>query len=89
MQTYGLELADIRIKISCRGSKYYRDMLDGKAMGSQPSLEDGRLVDKEDIPLSDMSPEEILDSAKEKALWLGGKTKELGTKGVKKVQEKW
>lgn len=36
-----------------------------------------------------MLPEELLDSAKEKAFWVGGKTKEIGSKGLKKVQEKW
>lgn len=39
--------------------------------------------------MGDMSPEEILESAKDKAVWLGGKTKELGQKGIRKVQEKW
>lgn len=53
-------------------------MLDGKAEGEQPSIEEGRQVAKEEIPLVDMSPEEILESAKDKALWLGSKTKELG-----------
>jgi hypothetical protein len=57
LQSYGLELADIRVKLSCRASKYYRDMLDGKATGAQPPIEEGRLVDKEGIPLGDMSPE--------------------------------
>lgn len=41
------------------------------------------------MPISDMKAEEVFETAKEKALWLGGKTKELGKKGVKKVQEKW
>lgn len=31
----------------------------------------------------------MFQTAKEKALWLGGKTKELGQKSVKTVQEKW
>lgn len=49
----------------------------------------GKEVFKEDIPLSDMSPEELFDSAKEKAVWLGGKTKELGSRGIRKIQEKY
>ena len=89
LQQYGLELADIRLKVSSRASKYYRDMLDGKALGAQPQLEEGKLIAKEDMPISDMKAEEVLETAKEKALWLGGKTKELGKKGVKKVQDKW
>lgn len=64
-------------------------MLDGKALGAQPSVEDGRLVDKKEMPLTDMKAEEVLETAKEKALWFGGKTKELGQKGIKKVQDKW
>lgn len=86
LRIYSLELGDIRVKVTCRASKYYRDMLDGKAIGEQPAVEEGRLINKEGMPLEDMSPEEMLESAKDKALWLGGKTKELGQKGVKKVQ---
>ena len=36
--------------------------------------------------MGDMSPEELLGEAKEKAMWLGGKTKEIGSKGIKKIQ---
>lgn len=36
-----------------------------------------------------MSPEELFESAKEKALYLGSKTKSLGEKGLKKIQEKY
>jgi len=54
---------------TCKASAYYRALLYGKAEGEQPSIEEGRLVAKEEI-LVDMSPEEILESAKDKALWL-------------------
>jgi len=33
-----------------------------------------------------MSPKEILETAKDKAVWLGGKTKELGSKGYDKIK---
>ena len=89
LQQYGLQLADIRLKVSSKASKYYKDMLDGKALGAQPSIEDGRLVDKKEMPLTDMKADEVFQSAKEKAFWLGGKTKQLGQKGIKKVQDKW
>jgi hypothetical protein len=36
-----------------------------------------------------MSPEELFESAKEKAFYLGSKTKSLGEKGLKKIQEKY
>lgn len=36
-----------------------------------------------------MSPEELFETAKEKAFYLGGKTKSLGEKGIKKLQEKY
>lgn len=32
-------------------------MLDGKALGAEPTLDEGKLVDKESIPVADMSPE--------------------------------
>jgi len=35
-----------------------------------------------------MSPGEILESAKDKALWLGSKTKEIGSKGIDKIKQK-
>jgi hypothetical protein len=89
LKGYGLEMADIRTKISTRASKYYRELLDGKAQGEQPSFEQGRLPDKENIPLADMNPDEMLETAKEKAVWLGGKTKELGQKGMTTVMQKW
>jgi hypothetical protein len=47
------------------------------------------MISREDIPITDMSAEEILDSAKEKAVWLGSKTKEMGQLGIRKVQEKF
>ena len=89
LRQYGLELADIRTKVTCKASTYYRGLLDGKEVGQQPPLEDGRLIDKQTIPLADMNSEEMLETAKEKALWFGNKTKELGQQGVKTVQEKW
>lgn len=46
------------------------------------------MIVKEDIPLVDMSPAEILESAKDKAFWLGSKTKELGSKGIDKIKGK-
>lgn len=58
-------------------------------MGIQPAPEVGREVYKEEIPLAEMSPEELFESAKEKALYLGSKTKSLGEKGLKKIQEKY
>jgi predicted transposase YdaD len=78
LRQFGLGLADIRLICTCKASAYYRALLDGKAEGEQPSIEEGRLVAKEEIPLVDMSPEEMLESAKDKAVWLGSKTKELG-----------
>jgi hypothetical protein len=33
-----------------------------------------------------MSPTELLESAKDKAVWLGSKTKELGSKGYVKIK---
>ena len=51
-------------------------------------MEEGRLVAKEEIPLVDMSPQEMLESAKDKAVWLGSKTKELGQKGYVTIKEK-
>ena len=36
-----------------------------------------------------MSPQELVSSAKEKAVWLGGRTKELGSRGIRKIQEKY
>lgn len=57
LRVYGLELADIRTKVTCRASFYYRGLLDGKDQGEQPSVEEGRLISKENIPLGDMSPE--------------------------------
>lgn len=35
-----------------------------------------------------MSPDEILEEAKEKAVWIGHKTKELGGKAYDKVHDK-
>lgn len=46
-------------------------------------------MDIQSIPLSEMRAEEMLESAKGKALWLGGKTKSLGESGIRKVQQKW
>jgi len=56
LRQYGLGLADIRLVCTCKASAYYRALLDGKAEGEQPSMEEGRLVAKEEIPLVDMSP---------------------------------
>ncbi len=36
----------------------------------------------------DMSPDEMLEYTKEKALWLGSKTKELGSKAATKIERK-
>lgn len=46
-------------------------------------------MDIDSIPLSEMRAQEMLESAKGKALWFGGKTKSLGQTGIRKVQEKW
>ena len=57
LQHYGMELADIRIKVSSKASKYYREMLDGKALGAQPSIEEGKEINREGMPLGDMKAE--------------------------------
>jgi hypothetical protein len=75
LRSYGLELAEVRVIVTCKAASYYRALLDGKAEGEQPGIEEGRQIAKADIPITDMSPGEILETAKEKALWLGSKTK--------------
>lgn len=57
-------------------------------MGEQPAYAQGRTPAKEDIPITEMSAEEMFVTAKEKAAWLGSKTKALGERGLRKVQEK-
>lgn len=57
MKFYGLDQEEIRIKITSKAAAYYRSLLDGKAVGNQPSVELGRQVCKENIPLTEMSPE--------------------------------
>ena len=39
-------------------------MLDGKAVGAQPSPEEGKLIDKKEVPLADMKANEVFDTAK-------------------------
>ena len=86
---YNLENAEIRAKLTSKAAAHYRGVLDGKQMGNQPTAEKGRQIYKEDIPLVDMSAEEIFETAKEKAFYLGSKTKSIGEKGMKKLQEKY
>lgn len=75
LRNYGLELAQVRVIVTCKAAAYYRALLDGKAEGQQPGIQSGRQIAKEDIPITDMSPGEMLETAKEKAYWLGSKTK--------------
>lgn len=43
---------------------------------------------KANIPVTEMSPDELLDEAKEKLVWFGGKTKEYGSKAYGAVHQK-
>ena len=86
LSQYGLQDAPPRDKLVTKAAKYYRDLLDGKDAGPLPNPLAGKEVYKDDIPIGDMSPEELMSSAKEKAVWLGGKTKELGSRGIRKIQ---
>ena len=89
LDQYGLQEAPPRDKLISKAAKYYRDLLSGKDLGAQPSTTAGRTVHRDDIPLGEMSPEELIYSAREKAVWLGGKSKELGSRGIRKLQEKY
>lgn len=61
LEEYELQNADIRTKLTSKAAAYYRGLMDGHEMGAQvqPTYEVGRQVYKEDIPLGDMSPEEL------------------------------
>ena len=54
----------------------------------EPSYEEGQEIFKEDIPLTEMNSDQILDEAKEKLNWLGDKTKYYGSKAYNKVHDK-
>lgn len=54
LREYGLELADIKGKVTSKASLYYRNVLDDKE-AEKPSVEEGRLSSKGDVPLGDMS----------------------------------
>jgi hypothetical protein len=54
LREYGLELADIRGKVTSKASSYYRTLLEGQE-GEKPSLEEGRLPSREEVPLGEMT----------------------------------
>lgn len=59
-----MEKADIRNKIACKAGSYYRKQLDGENPGPQPDVEEGKQLDKKEIPILSMEYSELLASVK-------------------------
>lgn len=57
-------------------------------MREPPALEEGKKPYVADIPLTEMTPEQILEEAKQKLTWAGEKTKYYGVMAFDKVHHK-
>ena len=62
--------------------------ISGFPIPQEPTLENGKLQCKSNVSITEMSSDELLNTTKQKLNWIGGKTKEYGSKAYGVAHQK-